>query len=407
MQSILIKGFDVGSSKITGVIGQYFKEDNKLNIVGVATSPSLGFKKSQIINLDQATQTIKNIKESVERMTGTKLDNCHLTTSGTHFESIVSQGYCLIASPNGEVSRSDVAKAVEASKTIDLPSGKEIIHVIPQKFSLDEQKNIVDPVGMVGSRLEVTTTIILASTSLLKNLYRAFANNNINLSSLSFSGISGSMCALNTTDKELGSVLVDIGGNETSVTVFSEQTVLGVYIIPVGGNNITNDLAIGLRLTLEDAQKIKHALSSLDSKSPPEEIEILEKKISTSTAINGIIKPRLEDLFTLVNDYLEEKKIKHLLNSGAILCGGGALTINCQSIAGKILNMPIRLANICPVGGLVEDISSPGYVSTIGLIKQHAVLSETKDTIPKKDRVNPFIASLKKLLHPLFPQLWA
>ncbi len=403
MQSTLIKGFDVGSSKITGVIGQYFKEDQKLNIVGVATSPSLGFKKGQIINLDQATSTIKSIKESVERMTGTKLDSCHLTTSGTHFESIVGQGFALVSAKSGEVSKSDVAKAIENSKEVDLPNGKEIIHVIPQLFILDEQKNIVDPTGMIGSKLEVKTTIIIGSSSLLKNLYRAFSNNNINLTSLSFSGISASICALNTTDKELGSLLIDIGGHETSVTVFSEQTVLGVFIIPVGGNNITNDLAIGLRLSLEDAQKIKHSLSALDSKSLPEEIEVSGKKINTSTAVNGIIKPRLEDLFYLINQHLEERKVKSLLNSGAILCGGGALTTNCQTIAGKILNMSTRIATICPVGGLIEDINTPSYVSTIGLLKQHVDLLSSPQELKKPKSSSNFISNLKKLLHPLLP----
>jgi len=255
--SKVISAIDIGTFKITTIVGQYFESDHKINIIGSASIPAVGFKKGQIINLETASRTITESVESAERMAGVEINSAFVSLTAPHFESLNSHGITAIGNQNGEISNDDINRAVEAAKAVTLPANKEIVHVIPRVFTVDGQEGVIDPIGMNGVRLEVETHLILASTPALRNLNKCLEDIGIKTISLAYSGLTAAKACLTDTETELGVALIDIGGSNTTITLFSENSPLFSSCIPIGANNITADLAIGLRLPLSDSEKIK------------------------------------------------------------------------------------------------------------------------------------------------------
>jgi cell division protein FtsA len=413
--SRIVSGIDIGTSKITTIVGQHFEIEDRFNVVAVSSIPSLGFRKGQIINLDQATQTITQSVEAAERMAGFQIHNAAVSICAPHIESLNSQGVVAISSPNGEISQSDIDRVIEAAQAIPLPNGKEIIHTIPRKYTVDGQEGVVDPIGMNGVRLELESHLILASSPSLKNLYKCLDEIGIKVDSLVYSGLAAAKAALTDTEKELGVALVDIGGSVTSLTIFTEGFPAYSTVIPVGANNVTNDLAIGLRLSLEDADKIKLKLNKIaESQKYEDEVDLThfgilteeKHKISIQTAINGIIKPRLEELFSLIYEQIENSGFANSIPAGIILTGGGAQTINAKEICSKVIPLPLRIASPPKFGGIVDDILNPGYTSSIGLLMYNLENSDSSSSSPtKKSKMsfNGLFGKIKSLIEPLLP----
>ena len=411
--SKIIKGIDIGSSKITTIIGQYFENEDKHNIVAVSSVDALGFRKGQIIDLEKAAATITQSIESTERMAGFQINDAFVSIASPQIESLNSKAVIAISNSSGEIEQNDVDRVIAASKTITLPEGKEIIHVVPRIFTVDNQEGITDPIGMNGVRLEVESHLVFASTPALKNLKKCFQEIGININQLCYSGLSAASTCLTDTEKELGVALVDIGGTITSITVFFQNSPVFCSTIPIGGDNVTNDLAIGLRLSITDAQKVKLGLSKLTkNKSFADDIKLSQmgfsdndtRKISLQTAVTGIIKPRLEEIFTMVETEIEKSGFKNSIPSGIVLTGGGSLTVNSQEICTKTIPLPLRLAKPAKVGGIVDNILNPSHTSSIGLL----LYAQTKDQQsvnrkPSKISLGGFSSRLKKLLQPLLP----
>jgi cell division protein FtsA len=414
--SKIISGIDIGTSKVTTIIGQYFDTENRFNIIAVSSIPSLGFRKGQIINLEQASQTITKSIESAERMAGFQINSANVSISAPHIESINSHGVVAISNQNGEINAEDIVRVTEAAKAIALPTGKEIIHIIQRKFTVDGQEGVIDPIGMNGIRLEIEAHLILASSPALKNLKKAFEDIGIRIETLTYAGLSTATTALTETEKELGVALVDIGGSVTNITIFSEGSPIFSSVLPIGANNVTNDLAIGLRFSIEDAEKIKLKLAKMsESKKFEDEVELShfditndeKRKISLQTAINGIIKPRLEEIFSLIYSQIESSSFHQAIPAGIVLTGGGALTVNAKEICSKIIPLPLRIAEPPKMGGIVDDILTPAYTSAIGLLMYN------KDNIGKKGStsgmkkskisINGIVNKIKGLLEPILP----
>ncbi|MGI5841414.1 MAG: cell division protein FtsA [Patescibacteria group bacterium] len=413
--SKIISGIDIGTSKVTTIIGQYFDSEDRFNVIAVSSIPSLGFRKGQIINLEQASNTITQSVESAERMAGFQISNAIVSFSAPHIESINSHGVVAISNPNGEIESIDITRVIEAAKAISLPSGKEIIHVIPRKYTVDGQEGVIDPVGMNGIRLEIEANIIVASSPAIKNLKKCLEEIGINITSLIYSGLPTAKSTLTDTEKELGVALVDIGGSITTITIYSEGSPCYVAVLPVGANNVTNDLAIGLRYSLEDAEKIKLRLDKVsDNKKFEDEIDIShfgintedKRKISISTAVNGIIKPRLEEMFSLVYTQIESSGFQNVIPAGIVLTGGGAQTVSAKEICSKTIPLPFRIGNPPKVGGIVDDIINPSFTSSIGLL-MYALDQNFKDVSSsgKKGKVsfNGLFGRIKGMLEPLLP----
>lgn len=413
--SKIVCGIDIGTSKITTIVGQYFEVEDRLNIVAVASIPASGFRKGQIINLDQATQTITQSLESAERMAGFQIRNATISICAPHIESVNSHGVVAISSPNGEITSGDIDRVIDAAKAISLPSGKEIIHTIPRRYTVDGQEGVVDPVGMNGVRLELETHLILASTANLKNLHKCLDEIGINVDAVVYSGLVSARAALTATEKELGVALVDIGGSATSLTIYTEGSPVFSSVIPVGAANVTNDLAIGLRLSIEDAEKIKLKLAKVsESRKYEDEVDLSQfgilteekHKISLLTAVNGIIKPRLEELYTLIFDQIENASLAGSIPAGLVITGGGALTINSKDICSKIIPLPLRIASPPKLGGIVDDILNPAYTSAIGLLQyilENKIATNSNTNKKSKQNFQGLFSHLKKLIEPLLP----
>lgn len=410
-----INCLSIGTGKITVLIGQYPENDSKVNIIGVSSQPALGFKKGQIINLEQASKTITECVESAERMAGFQINHAFISLTAPHFESINSTGVTAVSGQNGEIYQADIDRAIEAAKAISLPVNKEIVHIIPRLYTVDGESGVVDPIGMSGQRLEVETHLILASTPALKNLYKCLDEVGIKVDSLAYSGLTAAKACLSDTEKELGVALIDMGNSSTSITVFQESSPVFSGVIPIGANNITNDLAIGLRLPLEDAEKIKIKLKAYaDKKGFEDEIELKHlgilgeenKKISFSTAVNGIIKARLEEIFSFIFTQIKDAGLENYIPAGIVLTGGGADTILAKEVCTNMIPLPVRIANPPRLGGLVEDITNPAFASTVGTIlyfQDQKPVSKSSTNKKIKVSFNGIFGKIKNFIEPLLP----
>lgn len=410
-----ISGIDIGTSKITTIIGQYQEAEDKFNVIAVSSIPAQGFRKGQIINIEQASNTITQSIESAERMAGFQINSASISLSAPHIESINSRGVIAISNQAGEINQEDIDRVVEAAKAITIPPGKEIIHIIPIKYTVDGQEGVVDPIGMNGIRLEVEAHIILASSPSLKNLKKCLEDVGIKIQELVFSGLTAAKATLTETEKELGVALVDLGGSITTIIIFNEGSPIFSSVIPIGANNVTNDLAIGLRFSLENAEKIKTKLGKIiKDKSFQDEIEVSNfdiesedknRKLSIQTAINGIIKPRLEEIFNLVYSQIEEANLQSIIPAGIVLTGGGAQTVNVKEVCEKIIPLPFRIASPPKVGGIVDDIVNPAYTSIIGLLMFSRENNPKFSSTNKKIKINfeSLIGKFKKLIKPILP----
>lgn len=415
--SKILNGIDIGTSKVTTIIAQYFSDENRFNVIAVSSTPCLGFRKGQIINIELAQKTVIQSIESAERMAGFQINNAGVSICAPYIESINSKGIVAISNTSGEIEAIDIERAIEAAKAIPLPTGKEIIHIIPRVFTVDGQEGIIDPIGMNGVRLEVEAHLILASTACLKNLKKCLDDTGINIDALIYSGLSTAKAAITDTEKELGVALVDIGGSNTSITIFSESSPIFSSVIPIGANNVTNDLAIGLRMSLEDAEKVKLKLGkTAENKKFEDEVELSQfgvtadskRKISTQTAINGIIKPRLEEMFNLIYEQIVKSGFSNIIPAGIVLTGGGSQTINAREVCAKLIPLPLRIAQPPKMGGIVDEILNPAYTSSIGLLlyyQQEQETFKTKNQKPSKNKIslNSLFGRIKSLLDPLLP----
>lgn len=376
----IVAAIEMGSTKIATLISQVAIDptsfETSINVVGAATTESRGIKKGQIVDIEEATEaTIASI-EAAERMAGYNLDSAYVSIGGAHLHSQNSHGVVAVSDPSGEINQNDVDRAIEAASAISIPASREIIHVLPREFIVDGESGVRDPVGMSGVRLEVDTHIISAGVGPIKNAKKAIQEAGIKIEDLVFSGLAAAEAVVSPTEKELGCVLVDIGGGTTSIVVYVDGALTYSGVIPVGAKNVTNDLAIGLRVSLETAEKIKLALSKKPKKDKTEEDEMdLEslgvtevRKISKKTLLEGIIRPRLNEIFTMVRIELEKESLTVRIPSGAIITGGGAETAGVVDSAKRMLSLPVRIGIPRGVGGLIDDIMNPSFATCVGLL---------------------------------------
>ncbi len=389
----IVCGIDVGSAKIATLIAS-IDESGKINLIGVSSTVSKGVKKTQVVDIEEAVGAITESVEAAERMAGYSISQAFVSLGGPQIESINQHAVVAVSEPEGEIKESDIRRVNDAARAMPLPSSREILHVIPRTFTVDGQDGIRDPIGMSGVRLETETHIITGSTTSMRNLVKCISQVGIDVTELVFSGIASAMSVLTDTEKELGVVLVDIGGETTDVVIFIDGSVAHSSVVPIGARHITSDMAVGLRVSLESAEKIKLSLgklprvpamaerteeegkSSLNHKKKDEEVIDIKslgiqediQKISRKAVVDGIIKPRLQEIFKYVGKEIKRSGFGTQVPSGLVLCGGGAHTIGILEQAKYVLGFPARLGTIEGLSGLVEELDSSGFASAAGLI---------------------------------------
>lgn len=385
MKDKILTGIDVGTSKIATIIAT-IREEEQLHIIGVSTVDSKGLRKGQVVDIEDAKAAIAISLEAAERMAGVEVTHAFVSVGGSHIASQNSHGVVAVANPEKEINIDDVTRVIDAAKAVNLASSRQILHVLPRGFIVDGQEGIADPVGMTGVRLEVDTHIVTGGVTAIRNLEKCVTELGVSVSGMIFSGFAASSSVLSDTEKELGVVLVDIGGGTTDVAVFVEGALSYSAVIPIGAKNITNDLAIGLRVSLESAEKIKLLLSQLPKipalpesggkfKKEDDELELTHlklpediRKISRKTLVEGIIKPRLNEIFTMVGIEIKKSGFGGMTPSGLVLCGGGAKTVGIVESARRNLAMPVRIGHPSNLSGLVDEILVPPFAASVGLI---------------------------------------
>ena len=371
----LIVGVDVGSSYVRTVIAQIIPQEENPRVIGVGSAPSFGVRRGIIVDLEEITKSISESISLAERNAGVEVKFAIVGIGGNHISSQCSKGVVAVGRADGQVVLDDITRVINAAQAISIPPNKEIIHIIPRNYSLDDQKNIRDPLGMNGVRLEVDALIIEGLIPHIKNLNKCVDEAGIIAESFVLSPLAAAKAVLSKRQKELGVVLVDIGGGSTSVAIFEENDLLRVAVIPVGGGHITNDIAIGLRTSIDVAERVKLEFGN----AMPQEIgkkenidlsqlDSSEEGIVSRHHVAEIIEARLEEIFMLINKELKLAEREQLLPAGAVITGGTAKLPGCVDLARDILALPVQTGFPMPLGGLVDKVDDPAFSTAVGLV---------------------------------------
>lgn len=378
----IITGIDIGSTKVSTTIAAV--TDNKVSVIGVSGNvESKGIKKGNVIDIDSAVEAISVSLERAERMAGVSVSSAFVSLNGSHIETLNSKGVVAVSqSQQSEISPEDVIRVIEAAQAVSMPSTREVIHVIPRDFIVDSQDGIKDPVGMSGVRLEVEANIIHGSATGMKNIRRCVEQMDVQVEELVYTGIAAAEAVLTDTEKELGTLLVDIGGGTTSIIAYVDGSPIHSTVLPIGGKLVTNDLAIGLRTRLEDAEKIKIKLSNEASAykvydpsagvKRNDEFDVsefgLEVDVVSRNLLYKIIDSRLEEIFRLIALELSKVNLSGKLPAGVVVTGGGALTAGVERVAKMTLKLPVRIGTPRGVTGLIDEIQGPSSAVSVGMV---------------------------------------
>jgi cell division protein FtsA len=392
MANPIITAIDIGTSKITSVIAKLSTTETEPRIMGFSSVNSRGVKKGQIVDINQVTTAIEEAIEKCERMAGTKINSAYVSVGGPHINSLNSHGVVAISQPEVEISHSDVTRAVEAAKAISISSTREVIEVIPREYIVDGQNGIKNPLGMSGVRLEVNTHIITAGMTNLRNIERSLSDLGIKKEAYVFSGLASSYSTVSDTEKELGVVLIDIGGGKTDVCVYVDGALSYSSSIPMGARHITNDIAVGLRVSLDSAEKIKLHLVRHAQTGKKEDIDIKDlnipegmSSVSFKTVVDGIIRPRLEEIFEMIYEEIQKSGFQNDIPSGLVITGGGGLTIGTLETAKRVIGLSARIGIPSGITGLVDEVLYPQYASVVGLLLYAQANMNTHESPGGKD----------------------
>ena len=369
-----IVGLDIGTTKVCLLVAE-IKDDGTIDIIGMGTADSKGLRKGVIINVDPTVECIKKVVEEAELMAGINMEEAFVGIAGEHIMGSNSRGMISINSKDRIITRDDIGRVIEAAKTIPIPTDKDILHVLPQEFMVDGQDEIGDPLGMSGSRLEVNVHVVTCGNTQLQTLLTCVNKAGIEVADTVLEQLASSEAVLTPDEKEIGVALIDIGGGTTDLAVFEKQSLWHSYIRSIGGDHFTGDIAVGLRTPIAEAERIKKkygcALESLIDEDETIEVPSVggrKPRYMARRVLCEIIRPRAEELFTIIKDEIERMGLSRSLNSGVVITGGGSLLEGMPEIAERIFDLPVRVGKPAGVGGLIDVINSPVYSTAVGLI---------------------------------------
>ena len=398
-----IVGLDIGTKKVAAIIGE-ITEDKKIEIIGVGTSESRGLRKGVVVNLDATVNAIKKAQEEAELMAGVEIESAFIGISGAHIKSFNSRGVIAVSGRNREITHEDIKRVVNQSKAVSIPPDREIIHVIPQEFVVDEQDGIKDPLGMSGIKLEVNVHIVTSALTSVQNLRTCIERAGIEIEDVFLNQIAAATATLTPDEQELGVGLIDIGGGTTEVAIYERGSLWYTSIVPLGGDNFTNDIAVGLRTPIPEAEKIKKKFGCVASPLVDEEetIEVpsvgrgRKPRVLSRQILADIIQPRAEEIFRLIDNDIKRMGYEKSLNSGVVLTGGTAMLDGLEEVAEEIFDLPIRRGDPTGVGGLVDRFNTPDFTTTVGLILYGYKQLEEKGIT--KDRKKGLLVKIKNWL---------
>ena len=374
----IVVGLDIGTTKICAIVGEIKPEG--LEIIGIGTHPSKGLRKGVVVNIDSTVQSIRKAIEEAELMAGCEINMVYVGIAGGHIKGFNSHG--VIAVKDKEITKADIARVIEAAQAITIPTDREVIHVIPQEYILDQQDGIQEPMGMTGVRLEAKVHIVTAAVTSAQNIVKSVNKAGLAVADVVLQQIASSEAVLGQDEKDIGVALVDIGGGTTDIAVYHGGTIKHTAVISLGGNQITGDISVGIRTPSEEAEKIKKkfgcCMTSMVGKD--ETIEVAgvggrKPRVISRQILGEIIEPRVEELLQLVNQEIAKAGCDNMIASGIVLTGGTASMEGMVELGEQVFNLPVRKGLPTGIGGLVDVVKSPMYSTGVGLVlyaKKHA-----------------------------------
>ena len=364
LEKNIIVGLDIGTSKVTAIVAEV-NQDGYLDIIGIGTESSAGLKKGVVVNIDSAVQAVNKAVETAEYMSGCEIRSVTTSIAGSHIQGFNSHG--IVAIRNEVVDGNDVDRVIDAAKAILIPPDQKILHILPQEFVIDKQGGIQEPVGLSGVRLEANVHMITGSIGVAQNIMTCLRNCDLELEDIVLDQLASSEAILSLEEKQQGVCVIDIGGGTTDIAVFLEGAIYHTAVIPVAGDQVTNDIAVGLRTSLSQAEtiKIQHAVA-LKSLADPE--QKIDKNVSHLT-LAEIVEPRFEELFALIQAELNHHQLLELLGAGIVITGGSAKMPGVIELAAEIFQKPVRLGVPQDISGLIEVVHNPIYSTAVGLLK--------------------------------------
>lgn len=389
----LIIGLDIGTTKVVALVGSV--EHGIIEIIGMGKAPSTGLEKGVVVDIGETTHSIQRAVEQAENMADVKIDTVYAGISGKHINSINNSGTVSISRSSRIITADDVRRVLETAQAIQIPPDCELIHVIPRQYIVDGQEGITDPVGMTGTRLEVDVHIVTGSITAVHNITRCVENLGIGVEQIVLQPLASSYAVLGEAEKDLGVVLMDIGGGTTDIAIFRNGDIWFSKVLPIAGEHLTNDITVGLKVARKEANRIKlsEGLPHIDEQSSDERVEITtigeEHKAVSKRKLTKIIEPRLEELFDLAMEEIEDAGYRDLIPAGTVLTGGTALLRGLPTFVRNRYNITVRRGkNPQGIHGLSDIVESPIYATGIGLLKYALESKEYRYRYGENHRAN-------------------
>jgi cell division protein FtsA len=370
-----IVGLDIGTTKICAIIAE--AEDNGLlKITGVGSSPSDGLKRGVVVNVEKTVQSIRTAIEDAQQMSGTRIDAVYAGIAGDHIRSVNTRAVVAVSGPDNEITPSDEERVIEAAKAVSIPMDREIVHVLPQSFVVDDQPGIKDPIGMSGVRLEADVHIVTGAVTSAQNICKSIRRAGVEVVDLVLEPIASSYAVLTPDEEEMGVALVDVGGGTSDLAVFYDGAIRHTAVVGLGGTNVTHDVAIGLRTPWKQAEAIKkeHGCALQSLVAPDDVIEVPGVAGRPSYDVQrgemaAIIEARMEEIFGLVYREIRRTDYANLLAAGVVITGGGSMLEGCAELAEEVFGLPVTIGTPRGITGLVDAVSEPLYATGVGLVQ--------------------------------------
>jgi cell division protein FtsA len=367
-------GLDIGTHKICAIVAE-ITEEGRLDVIGIGQSESKGLRKGVVINLEATVEAIKRVVEEAELMAGVEIGSAYVGIAGTHIRGFNSRGVIAVSGKSRVVEREDIRRSIDAAKAVSIPMDREILHVLPQEFVVDDQDGIHDPTGMTGTRLEVNVHVVTCSSSAAQNTVTCVNRAGLAVVDTVLTQIAAAEACLTPDEKDLGVALVDVGGGTTDIAIYEKGALWHTAVLQVGGEHFTNDVAVALRTPVHEAEKIKKkhgcALTSMIPEEDSVEVPSVggrKPRIMARQVLGDVLQARAEEVCQMVLTEVRRAGFDRNLNSGVVLTGGGGILEGLPEIAEQILDMPVRRGTPSGIGGLVDVVASPAHSTAVGLV---------------------------------------
>jgi cell division protein FtsA len=401
--SNMIVGLDIGTSKVVAIVGE-LKADGSLNIVGIGSHRSRGLKKGTVVNIESTVESIQRAVEEAELMAGCRIHSVYAGIAGSHIRSMNSHG--IVAIRDREVTRADVDRVIDAAQAVAIPADQRVLHILPQEYIIDSQEGVKEPLGMSGVRLEAKVHLVTCAINAVQNIEKCIKRCGLQVEEIILEQLASSYAVLTDDEKELGVCMVDIGGGTTDIAIFTEGAIRHTGVIPIAGDQVTNDIAMALRTPTDNADeiKIKYACALTQLASPGDMIQVpgvgeRPARELSRQSLAEVVEPRYDELFTLVKAELQRSGYENLMAAGIVLTGGTSKMEGVIELAEEIFHMPVRIGLPQGVKGLADIVRNPIYSTGVGLLlygvkqQQHQVRSH--NPVPVKDSQMPLIRRIK------------